>query len=190
MHLSKKFLCLLLAMVASTSHAQSGQTAYDFAFKKLHGAGAPLPLSDYRGKVLLVVNTASQCGFTPQFTDLETLYQTYSPRGLVIIGIPSNNFGGQEPGSEADIEQVCRYNYGVTFPMAQKEDVAGKNAHPFYKWIPSQLGFGSAPKWNFHKYLIGRDGKPVNFYLSTTAPLSSTLKDVIETELAKAAPVK
>ncbi|PZP40259.1 MAG: glutathione peroxidase [Pseudomonas fluorescens] len=164
------------------------KTAWDFSFHKLHGRGAPLELSKFKGQVLLVINTASNCGFTPQFADLETLYQKYKEQGFTIVGVPSNNFGSQEPDTETDIEQVCRYNYGVTFPMAQKENVIGKQAHSFYKWVPAQLGLGSAPKWNFHKYLIGRDGKPVKFYLSTTSPLSSKLTEAIETELAKPIP--
>jgi glutathione peroxidase len=164
------------------------KTAYDYGFERLHEKGVALPLSAYRGQVLMVVNTASECGFTPQFKDLEALYQTYKERGLVIVGVPSNDFGGQEPGNAADIEKVCRYNYGVTFPMAEKESVTGKEAHPFYQWIYGELGLGSAPKWNFHKYLIGRDGKPVEFYLSTTGPLAGKVTKAIERELAKEVP--
>ncbi len=184
-------LCSLSFLVAASPVAAADTTpssAYDFAFTALHGRGAPLPLSEYKGKVLLVVNTASNCGFTPQFTDLEKLYQTYKDKGLVVVGVPSNDFGAQEPGTAADIEQVCRYNYGVSFPMAQKEVVVGDGAHPFYQWIPEKLGFGSAPKWNFHKYLIGRDGQPVAFYLSTTKPLSKTLVKAVEKELARDVP--
>ena len=183
----KQSALILLSLIVMTRGAHTMEqpsTAYDFAFKQLHGRGAALDLGTYKGKVLLIVNTASECGFTPQFKDLEKLYETYKDQGLVVIGVPSNDFGGQEPGTEAEIEQVCRYNYGVTFPMAQKETVVGKSAHPFYSWVHGQLGLGSAPKWNFHKYLISRNGQPVDFYLSTTAPLAPKLVRAIEEQLA------
>lgn len=179
-------LCALPLLLAGPAVAATPETgdAFGFSFTQLHSS-KPLPLAEFKGKVLLVVNTASECGFTPQYGELETLYKTYKDRGLVIVGVPSNDFGGQEPGSSAEIEQVCRFNYGVSFPMANKEVVTGDAAHPFYQWVHRKLGFGSAPKWNFHKYVIGRDGQPVAFYLSTTKPLSKTLTKAIEAELSK-----
>jgi glutathione peroxidase len=152
--------------------AQTGEgSAYDFRFEALDGS--PMPLSAYQGKVLLVVNTASRCGFTSQYKGLEALHQAYGGRGLTVIGVPSNDFGEQEPGSAAEIAQFCQLNYGVSFPMTAKQTVTGDEAHPFYRWIHKQLGFGSAPKWNFHKYLLDTHGRPVAFYLSTTPPDST-----------------
>ena len=155
------------------------ETAYDFSFFTLAGKH-PLPLSDYQGKVLLIVNVASKCGFTPQYASLEKLYQTYKARGLVILGVPSNDFGGQEPGSAQEISNFCQINYGVTFPMTTKECVKGKKAHPFYLWAHKQLGFGSAPKWNFHKYLINRHGALNNYFYSTTSPDAPRFIQAIE----------
>jgi len=166
------------AFIAHAEPKPTDKTAYDFSFETLDGK--PLPLAQYKGKVLLVVNTASKCGFTPQYKGLEALYNTYKDRGLVIIGVPSNDFGGQEPGTATEIRHFCELNYGVTFPMTAKYDVVGDGAHPFYQWIHGVLGFGSAPKWNFHKYLIDADGKPVDYFASTTAPDSEKLVEAIE----------
>jgi len=156
----------------------SDKSAYDFSFEALDGS--PMPLSQFKGKVILVVNTASKCGFTPQYKGLEALYLKYKDKGLVIIGVPSNDFGQQEPGSAAEIKQFCALNYGVTFPMTAKQVVSGNNAHPFYLWAYSVLGFGSAPKWNFHKYLIDTNGRVVDYFASTTAPDSDKLAAAIE----------
>lgn len=161
------------------------QTAYDFSFHTLLGQH-PLPLAQYKGKVLLIVNTASQCGFTPQYEGLQKLYDTYKDRGLVVLGVPSNDFGGQEPGSNDEIAHFCKLNYGVTFPMASKEIVAGDKAHPFYQWAYGVLGFGTAPKWNFHKYLINRDGQLIDYFNSTTGPDSGRLREAIDAALAPA----
>ncbi len=147
--------------------------------------GEALPLSQFKGKVLLVVNTASECGFTPQYEGLQKLYDTYKDRGLVILGVPSNDFGGQEPGDAKTIAKFCKFNYGVTFPMAGKEVVSGDAAHPFYLWARQTLGFGTAPKWNFHKYLIDRQGHLVDYFNSATSPSSGRLTDAIEKELAR-----
>jgi len=168
----------MTGLIAHAAPKPSDKTAYDFSFESLEGQ--PLPLSQYKGKVLLVVNTASKCGFTPQYKGLEALYNRYKDRGLVIIGVPSNDFGAQEPGSSSDIKQFCALHYGVTFPMTQKQVVSGAEAHPFYQWIHGVLGFGSAPKWNFHKYLIDRQGNPINYFVSTTAPDADKLVASIE----------
>ena len=175
-------------MTATLGHAAprtGDKTAHDFSFESLDGE--PMPLSAYRGKVLLVVNTASQCGFTPQYAGLEALYQKYKDQGLVVVGVPSNDFGGQEPGSAQEIKKFCQLNYGVTFPMASKYSVSGDAAHPFFTWISGALGMGAAPKWNFHKYLIGRDGQPIDFYTSITKPDSAKLQDAIENALKASA---
>jgi glutathione peroxidase len=154
-------------------------SVYDFSFKALTG-NQPLDLSAFKGKPLLIVNTASRCGFTGQYAGLEKLYQRYKDRGLVIIGVPSNDFSNQEPGSNEDIAQFCQINYGVSFPMAAKEIVSGKQAHPFYRWAKKVFGFGSAPKWNFHKYLIDKDGHLVEYFYSFTKPEAARLVKAIE----------
>lgn len=156
--------------------------AYDYSFTTLVGH-QPLPLETYKGKVLIIVNTASKCGFTPQYAQLEALYKQYKDRGLVILGVPSNDFGGQEPGSEQEVAQFCQLNYGVSFPMTAKEVVSGKDAHPFYLWAREQLGFGTAPKWNFHKYLINRKGELINYFYSTTSPEAPRFIKAIEKAL-------
>lgn len=158
-------------------------TAYDYSFTTLIGE-KPLPLSQFKGKVVLVVNTASQCGFTKQYDGLQKLYDSYKDQGLVILGVPSNDFGSQEPGSSEEIATFCKKNFGVTFPMASKQVVSGDNAHPFYVWARKTLGFGTAPKWNFHKYLVGRDGALLDYFNSTTSPEADSLKDAIEKALA------
>ena len=135
--------------------------------------GKPAPLSKYAGKVVLVVNTASQCGFTPQFAGLETLWQTYGPKGLVVLGFPCNQFGGQDPGANDEIASFCQLNYGVSFPMMAKVDVNGSSADPVFKWLaaeaPGLLGT-KAIKWNFTKFLIGRDGAVIRRYAPQDAP--------------------
>ncbi len=146
-------------------------SVYDFSAARLDGREEKL--SDYRGQVLLIVNTASACGFTPQYAGLETLYENLHDQGLAILGFPCNQFGAQEPGSEAEIGQFCLKNYGVTFPMFAKIEVNGTNAHPLYKYLkdarPGLLGT-EAIKWNFTKFLIGRDGEPVARYAPQTKP--------------------
>jgi len=161
-------------------------TAYDFAFNRIDGSA--LPLSEFKNKVVLVVNTASRCGFTPQYEGLQKLYDTYKDKGLVVIGIPANDFGGQEPGSNKEIKQFCEMNFAINFPMAEKTEVTGKNAHPFYKWAGEQGKGGlltGKPRWNFHKYLIGPDGTLAGSYASTTKPGSSEMIKAIETELTR-----
>jgi len=167
----------------ANAEEQSG-SAYDFAFKTL-GKKENLPLSQFSGKVIMVVNTASECGFTPQYEGLQKLYDTYKDKGFVIVGVPSNDFGSQEPGSDEEIGTFCKANYGVNFPMASKEVVSGDAAHPFYIWAKKTLGFGTAPKWNFHKYLIDRHGKLVDYFNSTTAPDASRVTREIEKLLAE-----
>ena len=151
---------------------------YDFEAVSIDGR--PAQLASQRGKVLLIVNTASACGFTPQFAGLETLWQTYGERGLVIVGFPSNQFGQQDPGSNAEIASFCQLNYGVSFPMMAKVDVNGANAHPLWKWLtaeaPGLLGTKGI-KWNFTKFLVGRDGRVIRRYAPNDAP-ESLAKDI------------
>lgn len=158
------------------------QTAYDFYFTNLH-EDKKISLSSFKGKVILVVNTASKCGFTSQYEDLEKIYKEYKDKGLVILGVPSNDFGRQEPEGNEEIARFCQINYGITFPMTKKEKVSGENAHPFYVWAKKTLGFGTGPKWNFHKYLINRQGRLVDYFHSTTSPQSDRLKKAIEKAL-------
>ncbi len=146
-------------------------TVHDFSAVTLDGK--PRKLADYKGKVLLIVNTASQCGFTPQYKGLEALYEKYRDRGFAVLGFPCNQFGQQEPGSEAEIAEFCAVNYGVTFPMFAKVDVNGESAHPLFKFLtkaqPGLLGTESI-KWNFTKFLVDRDGNVVKRYAPTTEP--------------------
>lgn len=169
---------------SSSAENASQKTAYDFAFKTLIGE-KPLSLSEFQGRVILIVNTASKCGFTKQYEGLENIYKKYQAEGLVIIGVPSNDFGAQEPGSSEEISNFCKLNYGVSFPMAAKEVVSGENAHPFYVWTKSELGFGTAPKWNFHKYLINRKGALIDYFHSNTAPDSEKIIKAIEKALSE-----
>lgn len=155
-------------------------SAFDFGFTSIDGK--PMPLDAYQGKVLLVVNVASFCGLTPQYEGLEALSQQYRDQGLVVIGVPANDFGAQEPGTEAEIQQFCTTKFAVDFPMTAKEPVVGPAAHPFYQWAVAELGADAAPKWNFHKYLVGRDGKVTSFG-SRTTPDAAELVGAIEAAL-------
>ncbi|MFN7723709.1 MAG: glutathione peroxidase [Rubrivivax sp.] len=164
----------------------SNASVYDFQAQTI--GGQPLNLVDQRGKVLLIVNTASACGFTPQFGGLEKLWQTYRDQGLVIVGFPSNEFGGQDPGSNDEIASFCQVNYGVSFPMAAKVKVNGAEAHPLWQWLKAQApGFLGTEmvKWNFTKFLVGRDGRVLKRYAPNDAPDKLT-KD-IENALAASA---
>lgn len=174
------------AAFASTPASAADGTAWDHTFQSIDGK--PMHLSQFRGKVLLVVNTASFCGFTPQYTALQKLYDTYETKGLVVIGVPSNDFGGQEPKSDAEVKQFCQGAFGITFPLTSKYQVTGKDRHPFYKWASDSLGSMNAPWWNFHKYLVGRDGKLVTSFGTRTEPQAESVVKAIEAELAKPAP--
>ena len=158
-------------------------TAWDFSFTSIDGK--PMPLSDFKGKVLLVVNTASFCGFTKQYEALQALDAKYQSQGFHVIGVPSNDFGGQEPKAAGEIKEFCEGMFGVTFPLTDKVAVSGEAAHPFYVWARDRLGWLNAPKWNFHKYLVGRDGKLVTSFFSSTAPDADRLVKAVEAELAK-----
>jgi glutathione peroxidase len=176
-------LGLALTLVAAVS-ANAGEippTAYDFTFTSIDGE--PLPLSEFKGKAVLVVNTASFCGFTPQYAGLQEVWERYRARGFVVLGVPSNDFGRQEPGSEAEIKQFCEVNFDVDFPLTSKEHVVGAEAHPFYRWAAQQLGVPAAPRWNFHKYLLAPDGSLAAWFPTKTPPTDAAVPAAIEASL-------
>lgn len=156
-------------------------TAHDFTLPAV--GGGEIRLRDFAGAAVLLVNTASECGFTPQYRDLEALWRKRKGKRLVVLGVPSNDFGAQEPGTDADVGAFCDKNYGVTFPLAGKQKVIGADAHPLYRWIASELGEGAAPKWNFHKYLIGPDGALAGAWPSKVAPRSPEIAKAIDEAL-------
>ncbi len=175
----------MMSLFSTGSKANNSKIEDVYKFSFVNFDETKINLADYKNKVLLIVNTASKCGFTKQYEGLEKLYQKYKDRGLMIIGVPSNDFGSQEPGSNEEIQRFCKYNYGVNFLVTQKEIVTGKEAHPFYLFAKEKLGALSSPKWNFQKYLIGRDGKLVDYFISSTTPESEKIINAIEKELNK-----
>ena len=157
--------------------ATENGSAYNYEFVGIDGN--KIKLSDYKDKVIVVVNVASRCGYTPQYEDLQSLWTTYKSKKLVVIGVPTNNFR-QEPGSNKEIKDFCETNFNINFPMSEKLDVIGNNAHPFYKWAKKNYGKGAIPKWNFHKIIIGKDGKVVTTFSSITRPSSKKFINTIE----------
>ena len=166
----------------ATSDQELGD-AYQFEFTSIDGD--KLPFAEWRGRPVLVVNTASFCGYTPQYRDLEALYRQYQARGLVVLGVPSNDFGEQEPGSAAEIRQFCETNYQVDFPLTEKNRVVGGAAHPFYQWVSAQLGEAGAPRWNFHKYLVGPNGQLAGAWPSQVRPTDAAITREVEAALTK-----
>jgi glutathione peroxidase len=169
------FLCFSTSLALSSEKTMS---LYDLTVDTLDGK--PQPLSIYKGKVALVVNTASECGFTPQYAGLEKLYEDYKDKGFVILGFPSNDFGGQEPGSPEQIKKFCEVNYHVRFPLFEKVKTKGDGQSPVYVFLTEK---SDPPKWNFHKYLVGRDGKVLAAFPSKVEPGSAELKSAIDTAL-------
>lgn len=153
-------------------------TAHEFEFNGI--TGGRIRLSDFTGSSILIVNTASECGFTPQYSDLEALWRSHRDKGLVVVGVPSNDFGEQEPGDETDILEFCQNTYRVTFPMTEKYHVIGSRAHPFYKWAAEQLGEDMAPRWNFHKYLIDPGGRIAGVWPSQVKPRDPEIGEVLQ----------
>lgn len=172
-----------LAPRRSIADSMSRGNAHAFTFKALDGS--PILLSSYAGKPILIVNTASLCGYTPQYGGLQALWTRYRERGLLVLGVPSNDFGGQEPGGAAEINQTAHAQYKVTFPLAEKVAVKGKDAHPFYRWALAERP-AEAPRWNFHKYLVGRDGHLRAAFASAVEPADPRIIVAIERELATA----
>lgn len=156
-------------------------TAHDFTLPGI--GGGEIRLKDFAGAAVLLVNTASECGFTPQYRDLEALWRERKGKRLVVLGVPSNDFGAQEPGTNAEVRAFCERNYAVTFPLAGKQKVIGADAHPLYRWIAAELGEGAAPKWNFHKYLIGPDGALAGAWPSKVAPRSPEIAKAVDAAL-------
>ncbi|MGH6985438.1 MAG: glutathione peroxidase [Caulobacteraceae bacterium] len=156
-------------------------TAHDFSFTSIDGK--PLPLSEFAGKPVLVVNTASKCGLTPQYEGLEALWREWREKGLVVLGVPCNQFAGQEPGSEKEIAQFCSLTYGVDFPMTAKVEVKEAHRHPFYAWAERELGEAAVPVWNFHKILVGKKGEAIAAFGPRTEPSDPMLSGAIEAAL-------
>ena len=164
----------------SKGNAQYDQLATNFKFNSIDGN--VIDINKYKDKVVVVVNVASRCGFTNQYEDLQKLWTNYKNKGLIIIGVPSDNFK-QEPGSNKEIKDFCETTFGIDFPITEKTNVVGKNAHPFYAWAKENHGKSAIPKWNFHKIIIGKNGKVLNTFSSITNPSSSRFVKVIEEEL-------
>lgn len=173
-----------LLSAAGVAWAQAGRQPIDWSTVSLESiGGGPLPTANYTGHVVLLVNTASLCGFTGQYLGLQELWRRYKDRGLVVLGVPSNDFGGQEPGTKEEIKRFCDATFDVTFPMADKQVVSGAGAHPLYRWAAAQTGTLGTPSWNFHKILIGRDGKVIDWF-SAAGGIGPKLERAIEAALA------
>ena len=159
------------------------ENAYSYSFKDINEEDM-INLSDYKGKTLVVVNTASLCGFTYQYDGLQKLYDDYKDQGLVVLGVPSNDFGNQESGTNSEVKEFCESTFSITFPLTEKNVVKGKDAHPFFKWSKKELGFiGGVPRWNFHKIIIGKDGHAIAGYTALTRPSSKKFISEIEKAL-------
>ncbi|MCA0245781.1 MAG: glutathione peroxidase [Proteobacteria bacterium] len=171
--------------VMGSAWAQAGRQPIDWSTVSLDSIGGrPLPAGDYKGRVVLLVNTASLCGFTGQYRGLEELWRKYKDKGLVVLGVPSNDFGGQEPGSNEEIKRFCEATFDVTFPLADKQAVIGPDAHPLYRWAAVQTGPLGTPSWNFHKILIGRDGRVIDWFTAMSG-VGPKLDSAIEAALAR-----
>jgi len=169
---------LFTLMFANNSESKYEKIFFDHSIKSIDGK--TLDLNKFYGKAILLVNVASNCGFTKQYADLQKLWDTYKNIGLVVIGVPSNQFGGQEPGTNNEIKEFCEVNFNINFLITDKIDVKGENAHEIYKWAKKNYGKAAVPKWNFHKILIDRDGKVADTYASFTNPMSKKITSKIE----------
>ena len=176
----KRVIYIIIFMISffNTGNAKYDKIFFDFDIKEINEEN--FALKNLKDKTVLLVNVASNCGFTKQYSELQELYDKYSEKGLVVLGVPSNQFGGQEPGSNNEIKDFCETNFNITFPMTTKIDVKGDNAHPIYLWAKENYGKAAVPKWNFHKILINRQGKIEDTYSSFTKPMSKKLTSKIE----------
>jgi glutathione peroxidase len=176
----KRIIYIIIFMISflNIGNAKYDKIFFDFEIKDINEQ--TFALENLKNKTVLLVNVASNCGFTKQYAELQELYEKYSEKGLVVLGVPSNQFGGQEPGSNNEIKDFCETNFNITFPMTTKIDVKGENAHPIYLWAKENYGNAAVPKWNFHKILINRKGKIEDTYSSFTKPMSKKLTSKIE----------
>jgi glutathione peroxidase len=172
------YIVIIMFSFFNNTNAEYKKIFYDFAINDINEK--KLLLSKFKGKTVLLVNVASRCGFTKQYTDLQNLYDKYTKKGLVVLAVPSNQFGSQEPGSNKEIKDFCETVFNITFPITAKYDVKGSNAHPIYLWAKDNYGNSAIPKWNFHKILINKDGKIQNVYSSFTNPMSKKLTIEVE----------
>ena len=173
----------MFSFLGNNIKADYSKLAYDYKFNDIDGND--LNLNKFKNKVIVVVNVASQCGFTKQYEDMQKVWVKYQDKGVVMLGVPSNDFGKQEPGSSEEIKNFCEAKFGITFPMTEKVSVKGENAHPFYIWARKNHGKSSIPKWNFHKIIIGKDGKVLDTFASLTNPSSKKFIKAIEKALNK-----
>ncbi len=178
--LKKIFILIFMFGFFTKTSANYSQSAYDYQFVGIDGT--KIELAEYKDKVIVVVNVASRCGYTPQYESLQKLWSDYKNKNLVVIGVPTNNFK-QEPGSNKEIKDFCETNFGINFPMTEKLDVIGKDAHPFFKWAKESYGIGAIPKWNFHKIIIGKNGQVVDTFASFTKPNSKKFLNSINSEI-------
>jgi len=178
----KKILIIIFIMLSflNKGNANYDQLAHDFNFQGIDGN--KIDLNEYKNKVIVIVNVASRCGFTNQYKDLQNLWTKYNDRNLVVIGVPTNNFK-QEPGSNKDIKDFCETNFNINFPLTEKINVIGTQAHPFFKWAKKNHGNSAVPKWNFHKIIIGKNGKIVDTFASITKPSSKRFINLIESQI-------
>ncbi|MDA9889730.1 glutathione peroxidase [Candidatus Pelagibacter sp.] len=172
------YIIIIMFSFFNKTMSNNTETFFDLSVNSI--SGDELNLSKLKGKTILLVNVASNCGFTKQYDDLQNLHESYKNKGLVVIGMPSNQFGGQEPGSESEIKKFCETNFNITFQMTSKYDVKGDNAHPIYIWAKETFGKSTVPKWNFHKILINKEGKVEDTFASFTNPMSKKIINKLE----------
>ena len=171
----------MLSIFSGNSSSNYEKLAYDFKFNDLDGS--ELSLEKFKNKIIVVINVASNCGFTKQYEDMQTIWEKYENKGIIILGVPSNDFGKQEPGNNEEIKNFCEAKFGISFPMTEKINVKGDNAHPFYNWAKENYGKNAVPKWNFHKIIIGKDGKIHDTFASITRPTSKRFIKSLEKAL-------
>ena len=176
--IKKVLLILTMVFFGSNVSASYEKLAYDFNFISIDGS--TLNLSKYKNKVIVIVNVASQCGFTNQYGDMQIVWEKYKEKGIIVLGVPSNDFGGQEPGSNTEIKNFCESKFGITFPMTEKVSVKGEQVHPFYEWAKKNHGNSAVPKWNFHKIIINKTGKIGKTFSSITNPSSKRFIKTLE----------
>ena len=167
------YVIIIMFTFLNKTMPDNSKNFFDFKINSINGE--ELDLSTFNGKAILLVNVASKCGFTKQYNDLQKLYENFKDKGLIVLGIPTNQFGGQEPGTESEIKNFCETNFNITFPMTSKYDVKGDNAHPIYIWAKDTFGKSAVPKWNFHRILINKNGKIEDTFISFTSPMSKKI---------------